>query len=253
MKPGSGHRQAEAGDSARTSRVREFFDDETGYLSAPIVREVRRLALGALRLDVAGKRILDVGCGDASVSLPYASEAAELTLLDFSPVMLAAAARNAAAAPPGKVRIVEGDLMSSDLGGDYDLVLCLGVLAHLSSRESAMARLASLVREGGQLVIQINDCDAPLGLLSWWLGRWRAESRSGYAVQKLSGRAVASVGARHGLVKRASFGFSLLVPGMGRLPHRVVRAVEIATVEHRALGALGTDRMLVFHKPTGAP
>jgi SAM-dependent methyltransferase len=244
---------ATTGEGARNNPVRDFFDDETGYLAEPVVREVRQLALKALHLEVSGKKILDVGCGDGSISLPYASEAAELTLLDFSPVMLAVAARNAASAPPGKVRIVEGDLMSYDDGVDYDLVLCLGVLAHLSSLESAMRRLASFVREGGQLVVHFNDCDRPLGFLNWWLGRWRPGSHSTYAIQRLSGRRVISAGARCGLVQVASLRYSFLVPGMGRLPQRFLHAIEVATVGNRVLGAFGTDQLLVFRRHTGGP
>ncbi len=104
------------------------------------------------------QRILDVGCGDGSISLPLLTPENRLTLLDMSDGMLARARSRIPAGLSDHVKIIRGDFMSAPLeGGSYDLIICLGVLAYVDATRDFIEKLASLLRPGGRVVVEWTD------------------------------------------------------------------------------------------------
>ena len=237
---------------ARAEKVVEFFGEGSTYMDAPYVWEARRAALEVLGVDPSEKRILDVGCGDGSISLPWAGRAASITLVDLSPSMLRRAREQLADAPKENVEILEGDFTKIDVGKGYDLVLCLGVLAHMESLERAVSQLASFLRRGGELVIQLTDAERALGNLLYRRGQRAARRTHGYEILRLGTTAVIAACEREKLMFERLHRFSFLLPGMGRLPGRLVRAIELASVRIRAFQPFVTDALILFRKGNGA-
>ena len=91
---------------------------------------VRSLA-GTRRFDSA----LDIGCGNGEISVPLVEDGRcrSLTLLDLSQKMLdLARARISDRRRPGRVDFVNQDFLAHDFGaGRFDLIVCLGVMAHI--------------------------------------------------------------------------------------------------------------------------
>ncbi|WP_432494173.1 class I SAM-dependent methyltransferase [Kineococcus gypseus] len=124
------------------------------------------------RLGPAPLRVLDAGGGDGRDALQLALAGHDVTVLDTSPDVLAAArAAAAAAGVPDRVRTVAADL--EDLGalaaltrhraggsGSFDVVLCHDVLQHRGSAEQVaadVAALASSLHPGGLLSLLAPD------------------------------------------------------------------------------------------------
>lgn len=96
-------------------------------------------------------RALDVGCGTGLLVRRLAEVADLVVGLDPDPDALAAASRNLEGV--ANVDLIEGDVLKVDLGdGGFDLVAAVAVLHHLPL-DAGLARLASLVRPGGSLVV----------------------------------------------------------------------------------------------------
>ncbi|MFF6794183.1 class I SAM-dependent methyltransferase [Streptomyces filamentosus] len=130
-----------------------------------------RSARGRLRHDLVHRRlraelpdrpvrVLDAGCGDGGTTLRLAAAGHEVTAVDASAGMLAAAARRLAAGvgPEARVRFLRADvegLTAGELGtGEpFDAVCCHGVLMYLDRPDEAVARLAGLVAEHGLLSV----------------------------------------------------------------------------------------------------
>ena len=103
-------------------------------------------------------RILDIGCGDGSISLPLLTEENQLMLLDMSEEMLARARSRIPAGQSDRVEIVKGDFMSAQLEEySFELIICIGVLAYIDSLKPFLEKLASLLKPGGKLVIEWTD------------------------------------------------------------------------------------------------
>lgn len=103
------------------------------------------------RLDGLGRlRVLDVGGGDAADSLPLAVAGHDVTVLDTSPAMLAAASADAAEAGV-PLRVIQGSLAELQPTAAYDLVLCHFVVQYLDDTAADVARLAGAVRPGGMV------------------------------------------------------------------------------------------------------
>ncbi len=80
--------------------------------------------------DVAGKRILDVGCGSGIYSVYFAQRGAEVAGIDFSGPMLALAEQNAKEEKCG-IRFIQGDFLQQRLDGSFDFVLMIGVFDYV--------------------------------------------------------------------------------------------------------------------------
>jgi 2-polyprenyl-3-methyl-5-hydroxy-6-metoxy-1,4-benzoquinol methylase len=103
-------------------------------------------------------RVLDIGCGNGAISLPLLPRCRRLTLLDLSLKMLDLACQRIPSERSGDVELVNGDFLGANLEAEsFDLILCIGVLAHVDSAAAVIARVAQLAKPGSFVVLEFTD------------------------------------------------------------------------------------------------
>src|SRR5580692_9200767 len=101
-------------DREGVDRVRHFFDQPENYLDRRRFDiRVRVETTEAFLKESSFTRILDIGCGDGSISVPLLSLDRSLTLLDISPNMLALARSRVPAGLMSKVAFVNEDFLTA--------------------------------------------------------------------------------------------------------------------------------------------
>jgi ubiquinone/menaquinone biosynthesis C-methylase UbiE len=142
----------------KVNSVKAYFDEPATYLSR---RADIRIRAEAVKHFTEGKklnRILDIGCGDGSISLPLLNGDNSITLMDLSASMLAIAKSRIPSEYSANVQLLMGDFMTAELvPKSYDLIICLGVLAHVDSPGKAIQKIASLLAPGGSLILEFTD------------------------------------------------------------------------------------------------
>lgn len=140
------------------------------------VTEAREAAvIDALAGDVAGLRLLDLGCGDGRTACRFSRAGAHVTGIDASAAMILAARDQAAtlADPP---RLVVGEAEHLPFpSAAFDRVVAVTVLCFVAEPARLFAEAARVLRPGGVLVI------GELGRWSLWAaGRriraWRGDA-----------------------------------------------------------------------------
>jgi 2-polyprenyl-6-hydroxyphenyl methylase/3-demethylubiquinone-9 3-methyltransferase len=113
--------------------------------------------LNPVRLDwidrhagLAGKRVLDVGCGGGILAEAMAARGADVLGIDLAPAPLRVAALHA---QRSGVRVEYRDISAESLAeeqpGAFDVVTCMEMLEHVPAPESTVAACARLARPGG--------------------------------------------------------------------------------------------------------
>jgi len=123
-------------------------------------------------MDLAGKSILDVGCGIGNLSHYCAGQGAEVTGLDISANMLELARERAdqLGSVSGRVRFEIGDFANQALG-QYDMVLCIAVLEYYEKGEVLARKLSASA--GQDLLICLPRAKAWRRGLRKLLGRFK--------------------------------------------------------------------------------
>lgn len=143
--------------------TRDVFDDKVSawrqWQDAPWGRLRYTLAEYniARHLDGRRLRVLDVAGGNGVEAVRYAVAGHQVTLVDYSPQMLASARSLAeSTGVAARVTVIESDVAKL---GDvverqaYDLVLCHNLLPYVSDVESTLATVLAPLREGGLLSV----------------------------------------------------------------------------------------------------
>jgi len=99
--------------------------------------------------DLAGKHVLEAGCGGGQHTAILAPVAATVTAVDLNTADLARQ-RNRAFA---NVSFVEDDIATMQLGRGFDAVLCIGVIHHTDDPDRTFENLYRHLKPGGRMVI----------------------------------------------------------------------------------------------------
>ena len=203
---------------SRAEIARRFFGDAGRYLAGNYRIPLRAQIVAELVGNVCGQSVLDLGCGNGGVSAQFVRAGNRVTMVDFSAEMLERARDSVPVECRPQVRLVHADINQFASTEQYDLVLCIGVLAHVDSVPATIARVAELVKPGGRAVFQIGDNERGLMRLAGWVQARRAAlSRTSmpWADTRLS--EVVAAAEQHGLTLQRQQQHLLLLPGLGRL------------------------------------
>lgn len=236
---------------ADVAKVRAFFADPRTYLAGSHVPRARLELVRSLVGSQRGARILDLGCGDGSVSLAFVEEAREITLVDASPGMLGVARAAIPEAHRAKVRCVETAVERFEPEGSYDLVLCLGLLAHVPSVKGVIDLLGRVLAPDGRAAVQFTDWDRLLGRWQgWWYSR---RGKGAYALNPTRLRDILALVENNGLTPVAARRQGLLLPGMGLLPLSQRLSWERRVLTGRLTSAFAPGTALLLRHRASAP
>ncbi len=113
-----------------------------------------RLAYVADRVELAGAKVLDVGCGAGLLSEALAVEGARVTAIDLAPELIDVA----------KLHQLEGGLqidyrlqavedLAAEIPGSFDAITCMEMLEHVPDPGSVIEACARLLKPGGRLFL----------------------------------------------------------------------------------------------------
>ncbi len=113
-----------------------------------------RLAYVAERVPLAGRAVLDVGCGGGILAEALARAGAEVTGIDLSRAALATAELHALESGLAvRYRLASAEALAAERPGAYDVVTCMEMLEHVPDPAAVVAALARLVRPGGSVFV----------------------------------------------------------------------------------------------------
>lgn len=234
--------------AASTNGAQSYFGEPDRYLKGTDLRTRSRI-IRELVGELEGARILDVGCGDGTLSAQFLERGNRVTFVDFSEAMLERARAMVGTRSDATFR--QGDLMSLSTGGDDDVVLCIGVLAHVPDVRSAVGRLAAIARPGGRVVLQYTDLEkgSALPLRIWSSLREALAPEYRYRLQPTTGTLVTQSAREAGLVLLDERRY-WLAPPISRLvlSKEARHQFEELTLRSRVLSALGHEVISIYRR-----
>ena len=143
---------ADAAELAKFDELASRWWDTEGEF-APLHR-INPLRLGWIeaRAPLAGRRVLDVGCGGGILAEAMAARGAEVLGIDLAEASLSVArlhALGSGGAP--EYRAISAEDCAAQMPGTFDIVTCLEMLEHVPDPGSVIAACARLVKPGGQV------------------------------------------------------------------------------------------------------
>jgi len=145
--------------SSKVEQVKSWFENPDKYLGRRRFDiQVRVETVQEFTKDQSFDRVLDVGCGNGSISLPLLNRSKEITLLDLSANMLAIAEGQI---PPDRakdVKLINSSFFDVELDSQsFDLILCIGVLAHVDSPRALIAEIERIAKPGACVILEFTD------------------------------------------------------------------------------------------------
>jgi len=169
--------------------VKDLFENTDLYLTYDYNLQIRQETVASFIKNLDFHSVLDMPCGTGTISLPMLDKCTNITLIDISANMVNLAKKNIPENKKQKALFINDDFFKLDIpNNSYDMVLCLGLLAHVNSPEQLLKRLSQVISPGGYLIIQNTDSKHFYShLIRFYLGLKNLIKRERYKLNKVSG------------------------------------------------------------------
>jgi 2-polyprenyl-6-hydroxyphenyl methylase/3-demethylubiquinone-9 3-methyltransferase len=127
-----------------------WWDPESEFRPLHQINPLRLDWINALE-SLAGKQVLDIGCGGGILSDSMARKGAQVTGIDLSTKALKVAQLHAleTGTPNVSYREISAEAMAAEQPGGFDVVTCMEMLEHVPDPASVVRACATLVKPGG--------------------------------------------------------------------------------------------------------
>jgi 2-polyprenyl-6-hydroxyphenyl methylase/3-demethylubiquinone-9 3-methyltransferase len=113
-----------------------------------------RLAYIRRHAEIAGREVLDVGCGGGILSESMAKCGGKVLGIDLSKAVLDVAELHALESQVSVTyQLIAAEALATDRAGQFDVVTCMELLEHVPSPDATVAALARLVKPGGDVFV----------------------------------------------------------------------------------------------------
>ncbi len=130
-----------------------FWDPHGEFRPLHLLNPVRTQFI-AERTALAGRRVLDVGCGGGLLAEALARAGARVTAIDLAPGMIEVARLHAAeSALAVDYRVAAAEEVAAAEPAAFDVVTCMEMLEHVPRPAAMTATLARALRPGGALFV----------------------------------------------------------------------------------------------------
>ena len=131
----------------------QFWDSQGDFRPLHLLNPVRAQFIAA-RASLAGRRVVDVGCGGGLLSESLARAGAQVTGIDLAPGMVEVARLHAAEGGLAiDYRVASAEELAQAVPGQFDVVTCMEMLEHVPDPAAMTATLARLLAPGGALFV----------------------------------------------------------------------------------------------------
>lgn len=249
----------EAALPGRTAAVKKLFDANAWYLQRwRCVIQTRAETVAEMTGNKRFQSILDIGCGDGSISIQLLRSGTKLTLNDLSKSMLDTARAAIPGAFTDHVECLNEDFSSVALHSKpFDLILCLGVLAHIASPPEAVAKIVPLLASSGTVIVECTDADHFVTRVLNFVGDVQGIFRpKAYALNRVTAKGLVQIFESQGFRFVSGYRHQHPFLGMSRIfsqnfLYRLNRRI-FGTVARNRNAWLGNQCILQFERNEGA-
>jgi len=104
------------------------------------------------KVPLAGKRVIDIGCGGGILAESMARKGAEVTGIDLSEKALKVAdLHSLESGAKVRYKLIAAEAMAEAEAGQYDVVTCMEMLEHVPDPAAIVKACATLVKPGGHI------------------------------------------------------------------------------------------------------
>jgi ubiquinone/menaquinone biosynthesis C-methylase UbiE len=237
------------------SKIKQAFEEPQWYLQKTAFNIAIRVETVREYITGPHESILDIGCGDGSLSAGLINGQNRLTLVDQSQTMLGIARARIPEALLSRVQTINASFMDAPLEAQsFDLILCVGVLAYVERRRDFIAKIKSLLRPGGSLIIECTDSRHFVSHLVVAYSKFRNWMNPGRMRTVLGSSAdLLAICRDLGFELCGSFRYSMQMPIVskimsGKVTYKSVRYI-FGTAAHNRNSSLGNECIYHFKHP----
>jgi 2-polyprenyl-3-methyl-5-hydroxy-6-metoxy-1,4-benzoquinol methylase len=140
-----------------------FLNLEARYLSGATNSRTKNIIASCG--EIAGKRVLELGCGGGFMAREFALRGAQVTGIDYAEAGIRFGKRRY---PELDLRTGSAyELTSTFAAGTFDIVTLLDVIEHMSDHEKLLDNIRYVLKPGGRLIISTDEDDS-----IWTKGLW---------------------------------------------------------------------------------
>ena len=106
------------------------------------------------KVPLAGKRVIDIGCGGGILAESMARKGANVTGIDLSEKALKVADLHSLESGVNvRYKLIAAETMAEEEAGQYDVVTCMEMLEHVPDPSAIVKACATLVKPGGHIFL----------------------------------------------------------------------------------------------------
>lgn len=229
----------------RTQIVKDHFNETDNYLKNNLVIILRSKLIKENLPALNNKDILDIGCGNGDLTLPYIKDN-KITFLDLSDKMLEIVRSNTPVEYYGNAEFLNIDFDNFTETKKYDYIFVIGVLAHVNSLEKAFSRFTGLLNRDGILIIQFTNSQNILSIIIRFISGIKSvfRKRLEYKVNYTPTQKIAKELRKNKLKSFKMVSYWPSLPGFRLLPLSIRKIVYFKLLNGRLLRSLGGEILL---------
>jgi len=238
----------------RKQEVKTFFEQTDIYFNFDYNIKIRTETVAEFIGEQQFDRVLDMPCGNGVISLRNSEQLKQLTLVDFSENMITLAKEYAAQEKVENVTFTCGDIFETNFeDNSFDLIISLGILAHIDDVDKFLTYIQSKVKQGGSIIIQnTNSNHFYSKLIRLYLGVRQLLGKDKYQLNKVPANQVENSFKKAGFTCQKVFRYNQSFIGFSKLfsntkKYELTRK-WFGNVANNKNASLGSDYIYLFKK-----